>query len=147
MNKKWIDWRVPGSKHACVGFCLPSFCPVVLWRSGLACRLTTQRLYVQFLHVSLLKCHGEEGNGKPPHEIHFTRNSEPCLWFLLRSNSIMQRSFSLCPTSSEWLASEILREREIKFGYLFSQVHGSSFANKVLLNARFEYGNRSSFVL
>ena len=25
---------------------------------------------------------GEEGNGKPPHKIHFPRkNSEPCLWF------------------------------------------------------------------
>ena len=36
---------------------------------------------------------GEEGNGKPPHESHFPRkNSEPCLWFLLRSKSSMQRS-------------------------------------------------------
>ena len=33
---------------------------------------------------------GEEGNGKPPHKIHFPwKNSEPCLWFLLRSKSSM----------------------------------------------------------
>ena len=38
---------------------------------------------------------GEEGNGKPPHEFHFLRkNSEPCLWFLLRLKSSMQHSFS-----------------------------------------------------
>ena len=38
---------------------------------------------------------GEEGNGKPPHKIHFPRrSSEPCLWFLLRSKSSMQRSRS-----------------------------------------------------
>ena len=36
---------------------------------------------------------GKEGNGKPPHEFHFPRkNSEPCLWFLLRSKPSMQRS-------------------------------------------------------
>ena len=36
---------------------------------------------------------GEEGNGKPSHEFHFPRkNSEPFLWFLLRSKSSMQRS-------------------------------------------------------
>ena len=29
---------------------------------------------------------GEEGNGEPLHKIHFPRkNSEPCLWYLLRS--------------------------------------------------------------
>ena len=33
---------------------------------------------------------GEKGNGRPPHEIHFPRNnSEPCLLFLVRSNSSM----------------------------------------------------------
>ena len=32
-----------------------------------------------------------EGNGKPPHKLHFpSKNSEPCLWFLLRSKSNMQ---------------------------------------------------------
>ena len=32
----------------------------------------------------------EEGNGKPPHKFHFPRkNSEPRLWFLLRSTSSM----------------------------------------------------------
>ena len=36
---------------------------------------------------------GEEGNGKPPHEIHFPReNSDPCLWFLLHSKWSMRRS-------------------------------------------------------
>ena len=31
---------------------------------------------------------GEEGNGKPPNEFDFPRrNSEPCIWFLLRSKS------------------------------------------------------------
>ena len=35
----------------------------------------------------------EEGNGKPPREFHFPRrNSERCLWFLLRSTSSVQRS-------------------------------------------------------
>ena len=39
---------------------------------------------------------GKEGNGKPSHKIHFpSNNSEPCLWFLLRSKSSMQRNFSL----------------------------------------------------
>ena len=34
---------------------------------------------------------GEEGNGKSPHEFHFPRrNSEPCLWLLLRLKSSMQ---------------------------------------------------------
>ena len=33
------------------------------------------------------------GNGKPPHKIHFPRkNSEHCLWFLLRWKSSMQCS-------------------------------------------------------
>ena len=33
---------------------------------------------------------GEEGNGQPPHRILFPRkNSEPCLWFLLRSKPSM----------------------------------------------------------
>ena len=33
----------------------------------------------------------EEGNGKPPHNIHFPRkNSEPCIQFLLRSKSSVQ---------------------------------------------------------
>ena len=36
---------------------------------------------------------GEEGNGKPPHKIHFPRkNSKLCLWFLLRSKSSLQSS-------------------------------------------------------
>ena len=39
---------------------------------------------------------GEEGNGKPPHTFHVPRkDSEPCLWLLLRSKSSMQRSFLL----------------------------------------------------
>ena len=37
---------------------------------------------------------GEEGNGKPPYKVQFSRrNSERCLWFLLHSNSSMRRSF------------------------------------------------------
>ena len=41
----------------------------------------------------MLNTIGEEDNGKPPHEFHFPRkNLEPCLWFLLRSKSSMQRS-------------------------------------------------------
>ena len=28
---------------------------------------------------------GEEGNGKPPHKVHFPGiNSEPCFWFIVR---------------------------------------------------------------
>ena len=39
------------------------------------------------------KAIGEECNGNPPHEFHFPRkNTEPCLWFLLRSKSSMQRN-------------------------------------------------------
>ena len=41
-------------------------------------------------------CHKQNtlGEGKPPHDIHFPRkNTEPCLWFLLRSKSNMRRSF------------------------------------------------------
>ena len=35
---------------------------------------------------------GKDANGKPPHEFHFPRkNSEPRLWFLLRSKSIIRR--------------------------------------------------------
>ena len=33
---------------------------------------------------------GEEGNGEPPHEVHFPRrNSKHCLWFLPHSKSSM----------------------------------------------------------
>ena len=46
-------------------------------------------------HFDSSMCHfqnaiGEEGNGKPPHELHFPRkNTEPCLWFLLCLKSSM----------------------------------------------------------
>ena len=35
----------------------------------------------------------EEGNEKPPRKNNFPRkNSEPCVWFMLRSKSSMRRS-------------------------------------------------------
>ena len=38
----------------------------------------------------MLNTIGKEGNMKPPHEFHFPiKNSEHCLWFLLRSKSSM----------------------------------------------------------
>ena len=43
--------------------------------------------------VTVKNAAGEEGNGRQPHEFHFPRkDSEPYLWFLLRSKSSMQRS-------------------------------------------------------
>ena len=40
--------------------------------------------------VTVKNAIGEEGNWKPPCEVHFLRRiSEPCLWFLLRSKSNM----------------------------------------------------------
>ena len=40
---------------------------------------------------------GEEGNEKPPNKFQLPiKTSEPCLWFLLRSKSSMQRSFLMC---------------------------------------------------
>ena len=64
------------------------------------CHLISYQPYRQWCRGEVVKRHTKntidaKGNGLPPYKVHFPRkNSEPCLWFLLRSKSSMQRSFT-----------------------------------------------------
>ena len=86
------------------------------------------------LDVSQQNAIGEEGNGKPHHKFHFPKkNSEPCLWFLLRSKSSML--WNSMKILLLWKATETHLMNSISLARIQSPVSGFCYARNRVCNA------------